>query len=218
MPSPFPGMDPYIESSGLWYGFHLCMLSAMQASLNACLPERYAACINEYKLIDDLWGYHRYLRIDHLPSKRTLTILELLTLAQKEEGSAQRKYLARRERLVKKVNLVEIDLLRSGDHLPVPGAAESGHSILETLLHRQFRTRSWVIPLRESLPSFEVPLHDSLATVPSVPLPLQKCLERVYDEGRYSSRIRYTKPLKPPLNEADDAWARQLLASRRLQP
>lgn len=43
MPSPFPGMDPYIESSGLWGDFHLSMIIAMRKALNALLPEGYAA-------------------------------------------------------------------------------------------------------------------------------------------------------------------------------
>jgi hypothetical protein len=34
MPSPFPGMDPSIESSGLWGGFHSSMLTEMRAELN----------------------------------------------------------------------------------------------------------------------------------------------------------------------------------------
>ncbi|MBI1913767.1 MAG: DUF4058 family protein [Planctomycetes bacterium] len=45
MPSPFPGMDPYIESSGLWPDFHPNLIVAIQAALNARLPPRYAAGI-----------------------------------------------------------------------------------------------------------------------------------------------------------------------------
>jgi Protein of unknown function (DUF4058) len=43
MPSPFPGMDPYIESSGVWGDFHISMIAAMRAALNGVLPARYAA-------------------------------------------------------------------------------------------------------------------------------------------------------------------------------
>jgi hypothetical protein len=45
MPSPFPGMDPYIESSGYWGDFHGSMLSAIRAELNQRLPAGYAASI-----------------------------------------------------------------------------------------------------------------------------------------------------------------------------
>src|SRR6476619_3458534 len=43
MPSPFPGMDPYIESSEVWGDFHISMIAAMRAALNGVLPDRYAA-------------------------------------------------------------------------------------------------------------------------------------------------------------------------------
>ena len=43
MPSPFPGMDPYIESDGMWGDFHLNMLSAMRGQLNARQPRCYRA-------------------------------------------------------------------------------------------------------------------------------------------------------------------------------
>src|SRR5262249_27287369 len=43
MPSPFPGMDPYIEAPHLWNDFHISMIVAMRDALNAVLPPRYAA-------------------------------------------------------------------------------------------------------------------------------------------------------------------------------
>ena len=48
MPSPFPGMDPYIEASGLWGDFHMGMLGAIRAQLNARLPEGFAAAFEVY--------------------------------------------------------------------------------------------------------------------------------------------------------------------------
>src|SRR5437870_2612344 len=48
MPSPFPGMDPYIEASGLWGDFHGGMLAAIRAELNQRLPKGYAATMDLY--------------------------------------------------------------------------------------------------------------------------------------------------------------------------
>ena len=48
MPSPFPGMDPYIESSGMWSDFHGSLLAEIRAELNAHLPKGYAASIELY--------------------------------------------------------------------------------------------------------------------------------------------------------------------------
>src|SRR5437868_2271955 len=47
MPSPFPGMDPYLESSAYWRGFHSSMIPAISAQLNRTLPEGFAAFIEE---------------------------------------------------------------------------------------------------------------------------------------------------------------------------
>ena len=43
MPSPFPGMDPYLEDPFFWPDFHFAMIAAMRAQLNASLPDRYVA-------------------------------------------------------------------------------------------------------------------------------------------------------------------------------
>ncbi len=41
MKSPFPGMDPYIETSGLWGDFHTKLIGDLERGLAALLPERY---------------------------------------------------------------------------------------------------------------------------------------------------------------------------------
>ncbi len=53
MPSPFPGMDPYIEAPFLWSDFHLCMLAAMREALNAVLPAGYVAAADVHVWSDD---------------------------------------------------------------------------------------------------------------------------------------------------------------------
>jgi hypothetical protein len=41
MKSPFPGMDPYIESSGLWEDFHTTVIGDIKRTLAPLLPDRY---------------------------------------------------------------------------------------------------------------------------------------------------------------------------------
>ncbi|HJZ93014.1 MAG TPA: DUF4058 family protein [Gemmataceae bacterium] len=45
MPSPFPGMDPYLESPTLWPGLHVALIVRMQAALNPRLLPNYIAQI-----------------------------------------------------------------------------------------------------------------------------------------------------------------------------
>lgn len=48
MPSPFPGMDPYIEQPALWSDFHSNMASEIQARLNQVIQPRYFARLTPY--------------------------------------------------------------------------------------------------------------------------------------------------------------------------
>ena len=43
MPSPFPGMDPYLENPSGWMGFHNTLIVEMMAALNAQLMPAYYA-------------------------------------------------------------------------------------------------------------------------------------------------------------------------------
>ena len=47
MPSPFPGMNPYLENPTRWTGTHLALIGAMRDLLNEALPEDYAADADE---------------------------------------------------------------------------------------------------------------------------------------------------------------------------
>lgn len=47
MPSPFPGMDPYLEQSGAWGDFHLEFISCLRGALRRGLPKHYNVRIQE---------------------------------------------------------------------------------------------------------------------------------------------------------------------------
>jgi hypothetical protein len=47
MPSPFPGMDPYLEAQGRWPGFHNVLIAYCSEVLNRELPESYVAQTDE---------------------------------------------------------------------------------------------------------------------------------------------------------------------------
>jgi hypothetical protein len=53
MPSPFPGMDPYIEAADEWGDFHTSLLAAVRAKLNAVLPHRYRAKLDLFVFIHE---------------------------------------------------------------------------------------------------------------------------------------------------------------------
>ncbi len=87
MPSPFPGMDPYLESQGYWEDFHSALLGDCRRALTAVLPRNYGAFIEQrISLVDlSLEGPKSYradlavLRADHgsgSPARGALATLE----------------------------------------------------------------------------------------------------------------------------------------------
>lgn len=53
MPSPFPGMDPYLESRYEWHGFHTHFIAHLADEMNVLLPADYAARIEERLVIEE---------------------------------------------------------------------------------------------------------------------------------------------------------------------
>ena len=43
MPSPFPGMDPYLEDPAFWADFHAAFLTYLRDAINERLPDNYEA-------------------------------------------------------------------------------------------------------------------------------------------------------------------------------
>lgn len=48
MPSPFPGMDPYLESPVYWSDFHARFINDLADTITEALPPEYFAAIGEY--------------------------------------------------------------------------------------------------------------------------------------------------------------------------
>lgn len=69
MPSPFPGMDPYLEQPALWPGVHQGLITYMQAVLNTILPPYYVADIGErlYVVQPERSMYPDVVVIEHPP-------------------------------------------------------------------------------------------------------------------------------------------------------
>ena len=48
MPSPFPGMDPYLEAPGYWSGFHTTFIVALRGAITRALPSGYYADVEQH--------------------------------------------------------------------------------------------------------------------------------------------------------------------------
>jgi Protein of unknown function (DUF4058) len=153
---------------------------------------------------------------------RVVTVIEFLSPTNKALGSAGRDlYLAKQQQvLASSSHLIEIDLLRQGEHTIAPPCEkllQRGRWDYLISLHRSAEEWTfWVWPntLRERLPALPVPLAPS---DPDVELDLQVVLDRTYDDGAYARLIDYRGEPTPPLTEDDAHWADALLTGRGLR-
>jgi hypothetical protein len=152
---------------------------------------------------------------------RLVSVIEVLSPANKVPGEGQEKYLQKRQELREaRVSLVEIDLVRSGRR-PLPVSLGSLPSSFRTTYQVWVR-RGWELikveiyraPLRERLPVIRIPLRQTDA---DVPLDLQALIDACYRNGGYEADIDYKSDPYPPLDPGDARWADALLRKAGLR-
>jgi hypothetical protein len=152
---------------------------------------------------------------------RVITVIEVLSPSNKTAGSAGRQlYLTKQQELFEsQTHLIEIDLLRRGEHTvlaPREKLLLKGYWDYLVCLHRGGQGRQsevWPIRLRQPLPRIRVPLADD---DPDVVLDLQEVFNRCYDQGGYARRMNYRREPHTPLPADDAAWAEALLREKGL--
>jgi hypothetical protein len=164
-----------------------------------------------------------YLEIRSNKGKRLVTAVEVLSRSNKKPGDSGRTaYLQKQnEYLASSVNVVEIDLLRTGAHttafpadrLPGRGAYDYHVSILVPTAPQYH----FFAPIRlpDRLPTIPTPLDWD---VQPVAVDLQAVFDQSYDGGGYPELIDYRQPCDPPLTPDQQAWAEGVLKARGLLP
>jgi hypothetical protein len=156
---------------------------------------------------------NKYLKIIEAGTKRLISVIELLSPANKKPGPDREAYLTKRvDYLTAGVNLVEIDLLRAGQRISIGHdfPANANYYALVCRATQMPNGEAWFFSVRDPLPNIPVPL---LPGDPDCVLNLRECLERAFLEGRYDEDIDYSEPPIPPLSPADAQWAKQLMSA-----
>jgi hypothetical protein len=137
-------------------------------------------------------------------NRRIVTVVELLSPANKTPGADRDAYLGKRgEILAGQTNLVEIDLRRGGKRPHPPDLPPCDYYALVSRYEDRPNVGFWPIALRERLPIVQVPLA---APDPDAHLDLQSVLDRTYDAAGFGSYI-YSETPEPALAPDDAAWA-----------
>ena len=268
MPSPFPGMDPYLEHPEFFPGLHESLSVYFREALQPQLPDGYYSDIGTRVWIEEsgrtiepdvnvlTWEgpqatagdgggvatevaaepviipaisdemLESFVEVYSLRGGRRLEpAVEFQSLSNKTGGMDGRELYRRKQRelLHSEVHLLEVDLLRGGEHttaVPLARARRlAGAFDYHVCLHRFSDPVNFhVYPIRmtQCLPRIAVPL---LAGDADVLVDLQAVFDRAYDTGPYRrlSPYRAVTPV-PPLTPAQAAWSDQLLHTHGLLP
>jgi Protein of unknown function (DUF4058) len=161
--------------------------------------------------VDDDEIEETFLTIRELPNRTLVTAIEVLSPTNKKTKDARTEYLGKRRNLIRSgVNFVEIDLLRSGEPMPVrncPLRGDYGILVCRPRLGRSAELYgfSYTTPI----PDFPIPLMPGDAE-PS--LKLNEVLHALIDRARYDLSIDYGEPPEPPLRPEDESWAAAIIA------
>jgi hypothetical protein len=153
------------------------------------------------------------VEIRDVAQRRLVTIIEILSPANKY-GEGKFEYNQRRVELLRtETHVLEIDLLRQGARIPLQGDVPPAHYYvyLSRWQRRPF-TQVWAIGLRDRLPTVPVPL---LPPDPDVTLDIQAAIRACFDLVGYERLLDYSAPPPPPdLDAVHGAWVADLLRER----
>jgi hypothetical protein len=260
MPSPFPGMDPFIEACGLWEDFHPKLIGEIERALAAIVPERYfvslgvrsyiaiagpegkdfrpflpdvgvespaaasaskRAAVAEGATESGAMAMQAFVAepfretfieiIERDAERRLITSIEVLSPSNKRPRSKGRKlYLRKRQALLLgTANLVELDLLRGGERMPMMSPwPDSPYALLVSREERAPSCTVWPAHFQRPLPIIPIPLAPPDA---DVRLDLKPLVAAIYARARYAGLLDYSRPLQPALTAEESAWLAEQL-------
>lgn len=160
----------------------------------------------------------RYLEVRDVVSGEVITVIELLSPSNKHPGEGRRVYEEKRNRVLgSRTHLVEVDLLRGGESMPmrVQGDGRRSHyRILVSRSDHRPRADLYSFTLRDPIPAFPLPLRRG---DPEPTVDLGALLHDLYERAGYDLAVDYRKDPAPPFDESDALWASDLLHQASLR-
>ena len=155
-----------------------------------------------------------FLEIHDVETGTLVTVLEILSRVNKIHAQGREEYIKKRERIFgSRTSLVEIDLLRAGEPMPLRRKpVRTDYRILISRGATRPRAKLVTFNVRQPIPSIPVPL---LPEDGEPDLDLGAVFHALYDRARFDLRLNYAKPPVPPLNQGVADWVRSIVESSR---
>jgi hypothetical protein len=229
MPSPFPGMDPFIEDPKVWPAFHHHLVTAVYQLMLPSLVDRYRARVGTRKYVSEMPLFtsiiresheEEYIEIRSRSDARLVTLVEIVSPANRTTPTGRTEYhLTRQQALAVHAGVVEIDLVTQGqpmlefarDSLP-----EYDHAVTVTRGKTPDRYEIYTATVQKRLPKFKLPLAaDDRDTI----LDLQICVSRAYDQAGIGQQVNYHRPLPTETNYSEESrnWIDSLLEDQNFR-
>jgi hypothetical protein len=157
-----------------------------------------------------------YLEVRETGTEYVITVVEILSPTNKRPGRGRRIYEDKRlDVLATRPHLVEIDLIRAGEPMPIMGNDRaSDYRILVSRGDCRPNATLYTFGVCQSIPLFPLPLKPG-DQEPIVDI--GRLLHDLYDQASYDLRMAYTGAPDPPLPAAKALWADQLLRHKGLR-
>lgn len=229
MPSPFPGMDPFLEDPKHWKSFQHQFVAALYHTLLPGLVDRYRARVGMRSYTVEMPLFTSVVREQHEEpfieirergDGRLVTLIDLASPANKTTTAGREAYLATRKLVEsQRANALEVDLSTQGaplldysrDALP-----EHDYTFTVTRAMSPGKFEIYTATVQKRLPKFKLPLavddRDAM-------LDLQDVFRRAYDLGGFGKQVRYGDPLPGcvKLSDVGRSWVELLLKQSNLR-
>lgn len=227
MPSPFPGMDPFLETEKLWPEFHHHLVLSLYQILLPGLVDRYRARVSQRKYYTEMALFTSVIREEHTEDLievrqrsdgRLVTLIDVVSPANKVTRQGRQAYLdKRREGRNANANLVELDLVLQGEptlEYSRDGLPDWDYAVTVTRSTQPERYEIYTVTLQKRLPRFRLPLcPDDRDTV----MDLHTAFTRAYDQGGFADKIDYKGDLAVKLEDEDRSWVEQVLKHAKVR-
>jgi hypothetical protein len=227
MPSPFPGMDPYLEDHQLWPAFQHGLVMCLEKMLQPGLVDRYRDRVSQRHYVSEQIlftsvareeHHEEFIEIRQRGDGRVVTVVEVVSPANKTTVEGRRAYLDKRQASrAAGANLVEIDLVLQGQPMleySREGLPNWDFAVTVTRSTQPERYEIYTATLQKRLPKFRLPLAaDDRDTV----VDLHQVFNRCYDQGDFAAKIDYAAAPSVALSEEDRLWLEEWLKQQKLR-